>query len=53
MKELWVVFTHKGREVCAYTMRGTFQGERDDTIQQLANDLNCGPEEIETKVVYR
>lgn len=53
MKEPWLVFSHCGKEVCAYTLRGTFAGERENTIRQLAADLGCAPEEITTEVVER
>lgn len=31
--EEWVIFTDRetGRQLCAYTIRGTFPGEKEDT----------------------
>ena len=48
-----MVFTYEGREVGAYTIRGTFEGEREATIRQLAFDLKCSPEEIKAEMAYR
>ena len=33
MFEKWLVFYHEGKELCGYTLRGTFEGERDETIK--------------------
>lgn len=37
MKEEWIVFTdqHTGRELCAYTVRGTFPGELEATTFKM------------------
>lgn len=53
MREPWLVFLRNGEELLAYTVRGTFAGEREETIQQLAYENGCDPAEITTKVVNR
>ena len=53
MREEWLVFRHEGRELCAYTLRGTFPGERQATIKQLAHDKGIPAEEITVTVEKR
>lgn len=53
MREKWLVFYHEGREICAYTLRGTFQGEREDTIALLAHERGIPAEEITCQVEER
>ena len=38
MKEPWIVFLYQGKEVCAFTVRGTFPGEIDATKDLLAGE---------------
>ena len=38
MKEPWVVFFLDGKEICRYTVRGMFPGEREETIKLLASE---------------
>lgn len=51
MREEWLVFYHEGREICRYTLRGTFPGEREETIKLLAHERGIPAEEITCKVV--
>lgn len=54
-KEEWLVFKDKdtGRELLAYTIRGTFPGEKEATIEQLAFDNGIPREQIITERVKR
>lgn len=51
MKEEWIVFTdrHTGRELCAYTVRGTFPGELEATVEHLAHEHGISLEQISTR----
>lgn len=53
MREQWLIFRDRetGQELCAYTIRGTFPGEREATIEQLAADNGIEPEQIITETV--
>lgn len=54
MKEPWVVFYDKnGKELSAYTMRGTFADERKATIELLAAEKGIPEEDINTKIAMR
>lgn len=54
MKEPWVVFyDKKGNELSAYTMRGTFAGERKATIELLAAEKGIHEEDINIKILMR
>lgn len=55
MREQWLVFRDKetGRELLAYTIRGTFPGERQATIELLAAENGIKPEQITTEIVKR
>lgn len=46
--EKYLVFYHGERELAAYTLRGTFPGERAATIELLAYEHDIDPEEIRT-----
>lgn len=52
MSEQWIVFKDKetGEELCSYTVRGTFKGERDATIELLAQENGIPKERIETEI---
>ena len=39
-KEPWIVFFLDGKEICRYTVRCTFPGEREETINLLAAEHN-------------
>ena len=49
MREKWLIFKDRqtGRELCAYTLRGTFAGERQETIALLAAEENIPEHQIE------
>lgn len=51
--ENWVVFRLNGKELCAYTLKDTFFGERQATIELLAYENNCKEEEIEIFIEKR
>ncbi len=51
--EPWMVFSHDGEELLSYTLRGTFVGEREETIRQLAEEHGIPEDEIETEIVER
>lgn len=53
MSEPWLIFLLDGKEICSYTMRGSFKGEREETIKLLAKELNVDPEDIKMEVRYR
>jgi hypothetical protein len=49
MREKWLIFKDRqtGRELCAYTLRGTFAEERQETIALLAAEENIPEDQIE------
>lgn len=53
--EKWIVFRDRdtGRELCAYTLRGTFPGELDATREQLAAENGIEPDRITTATECR
>lgn len=51
--EKWKVFYHNGKELCAYTLKGTFEGEEDATKRLLAVELGVGISNIEVKIEER
>ena len=51
--EEWVVFKIHGEEKVAYTVRGTFPGERKATISLLATYCGCKPEDVQVEIVRR
>lgn len=55
MTEHYLVFRDRetGRELLAYTIRGTFDGEREATIALLAAERNINPERITTAIEKR
>lgn len=53
MCEQWVVFRHEGREICAYTLRGTFPEELAETKKLLANEKGIPEDEISCTVETR
>ena len=54
MKEPWIVFYGPdGKELCSYTVRGTFPGELQDTISLLAFEHGLSPGEISFAEVTR
>lgn len=53
MAEQWLVFYHGEKELAAYTLRGTFSGERQATIELLACENGTSESEIRTVVELR
>ena len=53
MKENYKVFKLKGKELCAYTLRGTFPGEEEATKELLAGENNCKPSDISVSIEER
>lgn len=55
MKQLWKVFidTSTGKELAAYTVKGTFPGEEQNTIELLAAEKGLDPEQIATRIEKR
>jgi len=39
-KEPWLVYFLGGKEILRYSLRGTFQGERDATVKLLASEYD-------------
>ena len=44
--EKWKVFRLNGKELCSYTIYGTFDGEEEATIELLAEENNCKKSDI-------
>ena len=55
MKEEWIIFTDQntGRELCAYTTRGTFPGELEATRELTAHENGIPAEQISTRKEMR
>lgn len=53
MKELWMVFWCNCKELCSYTLRGTFAGERESTIELLAYEKDISKDDIYTTIEER
>lgn len=51
--EKWVVFYHNGKELSSYTLKGTFEGEMEDTKSLLAHEYGINEADIETRVETR
>lgn len=51
MKREWMVFSHDGKELARYTLRGTFYGELEDTICLLAYENSIPEDEIKFEIV--
>ena len=47
--ETYLVFYNGEKELAAYTLRGTFPGEKEATIELLAFENKIPPEAISTK----
>lgn len=52
-KEAWLIFTLDGKEIAAYSIKGTFSGELEATKDLLAFENHCPKEEIKVKGVMR
>jgi len=46
----YVVFSHKGRELCSYTLKEEFAGERENTLELLAEENNISKDDIEVSI---
>lgn len=55
MGELWKVFydSKTGKELSAYTLRGTFDGEEQATRELLAYEKGIAADQIQTKIERR
>lgn len=55
MGEQWKVFynSETGAELCAYTIRGTFDGEEQATRELLAFEKGIPAEQIKTRIESR
>jgi len=55
MSEKWKIFRDKdtGRELCAYTIRGTFPGEERATIELLAAEDGIKEDQITVSIESR
>lgn len=51
--EKYKVFYYNGKELCAYTMYGTFQGEEEATKELLAFEHEIDVADIEVKIEER
>lgn len=51
--EKWKVFYLNDKELCAYTMHGTFDGEEEATKGLLAYENNASVEQITVKIETR
>lgn len=50
-KEEWLVFKIDGEEKVSYTLRGSFPGEKESTINLLAAWNGCKPEDVQVEIV--
>lgn len=55
MMEKWKVFRDRktGRELCAYTIRGTFPGEETATVELIAAEEGITPDQIKITIENR
>ena len=51
--EKWKVFYYEGKELCAYTMDGTFKGEEEATKELLASENKIDVKEIKVVIEER
>lgn len=51
--EKWKVFYYGEKELCAYTLRGTFVGEEEATKETLANENKIDINEIKVVIEER
>jgi len=51
--KLWKVFKINGKEKCAYTLEGTFDGEEQATKESLAYENGCAVEDIAISIERR
>lgn len=53
IKEPWLVFFLDGKEICSYTVRGSFPGERESTMELLAYEHDVPVSAIYFAVITR
>lgn len=46
----WIVFRLNGRVLCKYSIKGTFLGEMEATLELLAYDNGVDPQDITIKL---
>ena len=51
--EKWKVFYHNKKELCAYTLNGTFSGEEQATKELLASENGININDIIVKIEER
>ena len=51
--EKWKVFKLNNKELCAYTLYGTFEGEEQATKEFLAKENNCAITDIVVSIETR
>lgn len=51
--EKYKVFRLNGKELCAYTIYGTFEGEEQSTLELLASENNCSTSDISVTIEIR
>ena len=51
--ELWKEFWFDGEMLCAYTVEGEAEGEEDATVEHLAFEAGCWPDDIDVRIVER
>ena len=51
--EKWVVFYYGEKELCAYTVRGTFEGEQEATKESLAAEYGIDTDDIKVVLEVR
>ena len=52
-KEAWAVFYYGEKELCSYTLRGTFPGEAQATKEILADEKGIAVSDIQLKIELR
>lgn len=53
LKQLWKVFKLNNKEICSYTLYGTFKGEEEATKKHLAFEHNCSIDDIIVSIEER
>ena len=51
--ELWKVFYYNNKELCSYTLYGTFKGEEQATKELLASENKININDIIVKIEMR
>jgi len=50
---LWKEFWLEGDMLAAYTLEGEAEGEEDATVEHLAFEAGCWPDDIDVRIVER